>query len=101
MKPDQMHASDSSPGLLEKIATTECLIFKENLQIQGQHPDTYYRNSPDHQAEIILQQLVKHYLMNEMKKKIKKMYKGQGMWESVIITRIFWRDHMQVLWYPT
>lgn len=70
MKPDQMHASDSSPGLLEKIATTECLIFKENLQILGQHPDTYYRNSPEHQAEIILQQLVKHYLMNEMKKKI-------------------------------
>lgn len=74
MKPDQMHASDSSPGLLEKIATTECLIFKENLQILGQHPDTYYRNSPEHQAEIILQQLV-----NEMKKKNKKMYKGQGM----------------------
>lgn len=79
MKPDQMHASDSSPGLLEKIATTEFLIFKENLQILGQHPDTYYRNSPDHQAEVILQQLVKHYLMNEMKKKIKKMYKGRGM----------------------
>lgn len=57
MKPDQMHASDSSPGLLEKIATTECLIFKENLQIQGQHPDTYYRHSPEHQAEIIFQQL--------------------------------------------
>lgn len=57
MKPDQMHASDSSPGLLEKIVTTEFLIFKENLQILGQHPDTYYRNSPEHQAEIIFQQL--------------------------------------------
>lgn len=56
MKPDQMHASDSSHGLLEKIATTEFLIFKENLSILGQHPDTYYRNSSDHQAEIILQQ---------------------------------------------
>lgn len=56
MKPDQIHASDSSPGLLEKIASTEFLIFKENLSILGQHPDTYYRNSPDHQAEIILQQ---------------------------------------------
>lgn len=64
---------------------------QENLQVLRQHPDTYYENLPEHQAETLLQQLgeTSYERNGNIKEKLKEVQRTRHV--------KIWHDHSDLL----